>query len=112
MGSQHRCPEQDLAKALAALAHPARLAIMRRLSSRCCCCGEVVGGLELAQSTVSQHLKVLVAAGLVEMKPDRQRSLYRIDRKALSAAAQALSEFADACGAGPDRQPFGPSGNK
>jgi DNA-binding transcriptional ArsR family regulator len=104
-----RCPEQRLAVALAALSHPARLAILRSLSARCCCCGEVVGELNLAQSTVSQHLKVLVAAGLVEMKPDRQRSLYRIDRKALSAAAEGLSAFADACGAGPAARRCGPS---
>jgi DNA-binding transcriptional ArsR family regulator len=107
-----RCPEQRLAVALAALSHPARLAILRRLASRCCCCGEVVGGLDLAQSTVSQHLKVLVAAGLVEMQPDRQRSLYRIDREALSSVAEAFSAFADACGAGPDTRRCGPSDEK
>lgn len=106
------CPEKQLAVALAALSHPARLAILRRLSSRCCCCGEVVGGLDLAQSTVSQHLKVLVAAGLVEMQSDRQRSLYRIDRKALSSIAQALSAFVDACGANPEVLRCGPSDEK
>jgi DNA-binding transcriptional ArsR family regulator len=105
----HGCPEKQLAVALAALSHPARLAILRRLSSRCCCCSEVVGGLDLAQSTVSQHLKVLVAAGLVEMQSDRQRSLYRIDRKALSSAAEALSAFADACGAVPQARRCGSS---
>jgi DNA-binding transcriptional ArsR family regulator len=107
-----RCPERQLAVALAALSHPARLAILRSLSARCCCCGEVVGELDLAQSTVSQHLKVLVAAGLVEMKPDRQRSLYRIDRKALAAVAEALSAFADTCGAGSAASRCDPSGNK
>ena len=106
-----RCPEQRLAVALAALSHPARLAILRSLSARCCCCGDVVGELDLAQSTVSQHLKVLVAAGLVEMKPDRQRSLYRIDRKALASVAEALSAFAEACGAGPAARRCDPSGN-
>ena len=39
---------------------------------------------DLAQSTVSQHLKVLVEAGLVKFAPDRQRSRYEIDREALA----------------------------
>ena len=56
---------------LGALSHPARLAILRSRCSVARCYllpgrGEV-GELDLAQSTVSQHLKVLVAAGLVEM---------------------------------------------
>ena len=40
--------------------------------------------LDLAQSTVSQHLKVLVEAGLVRFSPERQRSRYEIDREALA----------------------------
>jgi len=98
-GTDGRCAEQGLASSLAALSHPARLAILRRLSAQCCCCAEVVGGLDLAQSTVSQHLKVLVAAGLVEVRPDAQRSLYRINHAALAATAEALSAFARGCGA-------------
>ena len=66
---------------LAALSHPARLAILRHLSMRgCSCCKDVVETIDLAQSTVSQHLKVLVEAGLVRYAPDRQRSRYEIDR--------------------------------
>jgi len=98
-GSDVRCTEQGLAVALAALSHPARLAILRRLSAQCCCCAEVVGGLHLAQSTVSQHLKVLVAAGLVDVRPDAQRSLFRVNHAALAAASEALSAFARGCGA-------------
>ena len=49
-----------------ALGHPARLEILRLLAQRkTCVCGEVVRELPLAQSTVSQHLKVLKDAGLV-----------------------------------------------
>ncbi|MBX3570596.1 MAG: winged helix-turn-helix transcriptional regulator [Rhizobiaceae bacterium] len=92
-----------LAARLAALSHPARLAILRTLSGQCCCCGDVVGRLDLAQSTVSQHLKVLVSAGLVKVSPDRQRSIYRIDRDAVAATAGALARFAgDCCVAGGD----------
>ncbi len=75
-----------LAVRFAALSHPARIEILRHLAQHdCCCCGDVVQKLDLAQSTVSQHLKILVEAGLVSFEPDRQRSRYRIDRAALAA---------------------------
>ena len=50
-----------------ALGHPARVAIVRLLAARTSCtCGELVAALPLSQSTVSQHLKELKAAGLVQ----------------------------------------------
>ena len=54
----------------------------------CCCCKDVVDTVDLAQSTVSQHLKVLVEAGLVRYAPDRQRSRYEIDRAAVAIAVE------------------------
>ncbi len=57
---------QRLAELAKALAHPARVAIMRILSTRTdCVCGDIVAELPLAQSTVSQHLKILKDAGLI-----------------------------------------------
>jgi len=94
-------PIGDFAGRLNALAHPARIEILRHLSaSGCCCCKDVVETLDLAQSTVSQHLKILVAAGLVRYAPDRQRSRYEIDRRAMADLARSLSGFADDCCAG------------
>lgn len=91
-----------LAVRLAALAHPARIEILRHLSSNgACCCKDVVGTLDLAQSTVSQHLKVLVSAGLVRYAPDRQRSLYAIDRDAAASLSQSVSTLLDTCCAEP-----------
>ena len=46
--------------------------------------------VDLAQSTVSQHLKVLVEAGLVRYAPDRQRSRYEIDRAAVASLSKAV----------------------
>ena len=87
-----------LAGRLAALAHPARLEILRHLSEmENCCCKDVVGRLDLAQSTVSQHLKVLVEAGLVRLTPNGQRSLYRIDREAFSGLSDAFSQLLSTC---------------
>jgi len=59
--------EMEMAKYAKALAHPARIAILNLLKSRnACICGDIVDELPLAQSTVSQHLKALKNAGLIE----------------------------------------------
>ena len=87
-----------VAARLAALSHPARIEILRHLSaSRSCCCREVVDHLDLAQSTVSQHLKILVEAGLVRFEPDRQRSRYEVDRAALADVSASLSALVKSC---------------
>lgn len=92
-----------LAPKLAALSHPARIEILQYLAgSGCCCCKDVVGHLDLAQSTVSQHLKVLVDAGLVRFAPEKQRSRYEIDREALAGLSISVSSFIDSCCAAPD----------
>lgn len=87
-----------LAARLAALAHPARLEIVRHLAgSPACCCGDVVRRIGLAQSTTSQHLKVLVEAGLVTFSPDRQRSRYALDHEALAELSSSLGALAVSC---------------
>ncbi|MDQ6435134.1 metalloregulator ArsR/SmtB family transcription factor [Mesorhizobium sp. LHD-90] len=89
---------ERLALRLGALSHPARLEILTHLADAdCCCCKDVVGRLDLAQSTVSQHLKVLVEAGLVRVRQERQRSIYEIDRGALADTASRVTALADAC---------------
>ena len=58
--------DEELAALTKAVGHPARVQILRLLSRRVACvCGDIVNELPLAQSTVSQHLKVLKEAGLV-----------------------------------------------
>jgi ArsR family transcriptional regulator len=91
-----------LAARLGALSHPTRLEILRYLAERQCCCKDVVGQLDLAQSTVSQHLKVLVDAGLVQLTTERQRSLYRIDRAVLAETSRSVAGIVAACCAGGD----------
>lgn len=93
--------EENVAAGLAALSHPARLRILRHLACcPACCCRDVVERLDLAQSTVSQHLKVLVDAGLVRFSPDRQRSRYELDRAALKTLSSTLSALVDDCCSG------------
>ncbi|MFN2456742.1 MAG: ArsR/SmtB family transcription factor [Chitinophagaceae bacterium] len=75
--------EQELALFAKALSHPARIAILKVLANRGeCICGEIVEVLPLAQSTVSQHLKELKDAGLIEGNVDGPRSCYCINWKA------------------------------
>ncbi|MDR6954232.1 ArsR family transcriptional regulator [Ancylobacter sp. 3268] len=85
-------PDELLAARLRALGHPARLAILRALAARdTCLCGEIVRGLSLAQSTVSQHLKVLKEAGFIAGTVEGPRSCYCLDRGNLAAFAAEFS---------------------
>jgi ArsR family transcriptional regulator, arsenate/arsenite/antimonite-responsive transcriptional repressor len=92
------CNLNEMAARLGALAHPARLHILKHLSSRpACCCKEVVECLDLAQSTVSQHLKILVEVGLVTYRPERPRSRYEVDREALASLSRGVAGLIDMC---------------
>jgi len=76
--------DNELAGLARALSHPARVAIVRYLAARgTCVCGQIVDVLPLAQATVSQHLKVLKAAGLVQGEVDGPRTCYCVNPEAL-----------------------------
>jgi ArsR family transcriptional regulator len=65
-------------RALKAMAHPARLAVVDALAGGelCVCDLQVKVGSDL--STVSRHLKLMADAGLIESRRDGQRILYRL----------------------------------
>jgi DNA-binding transcriptional ArsR family regulator len=84
--------EQELADFAKAMSHPARIAILKLLAERNeCICGELVELLPLAQSTVSQHLKELKSAGLIEGSIDGPRSCYCINWKAFQKFSDTLT---------------------
>lgn len=86
--------ENELAELAKALGHPARIAILKELASRnTCVCGEIVNVLPLAQSTVSQHLKELKAAGLITGTVEGVKSCYCINW----AAIERLRLLLDLC---------------
>jgi ArsR family transcriptional regulator, arsenate/arsenite/antimonite-responsive transcriptional repressor len=86
--------EQELAEFAKALSHPARIAILKVLAQRNeCICGDIVEELPLAQSTVSQHLKELKNAGLVQGTIDGPRSCYCINWKAFEKFNNDLSSL-------------------
>ena len=68
-----------------ALGHPVRIRILQYLKqANRCVCGEIVEILPLAQSTVSQHLKILKEAGLVVGEIDGPCTCYCLDKKKLA----------------------------
>jgi ArsR family transcriptional regulator len=67
-----------------ALGHPARIRILRLLLARkTCICGDIVLEVGLAQSTVSQHLKVLKKAGFILGNIEGPKTCYCVEREAL-----------------------------
>ncbi len=86
-------PDDDIANMMRALGHPVRLSILRTLAAQRdsdCCCTDLMQCLPLAQSTVSQHIKVLLDAGLVERHPKGTRNCYKL-------RSDRLAQFGGAC---------------
>ena len=76
--------DEQLAGLAKALAHPIRVRILRMLAKRDArMCAEIVDELPLAQSTVSEHLRILRAAGLIAAREDGLRTGYCIDPTSL-----------------------------
>ncbi len=76
--------DEELAALAKAVGNPARVQILRLLVRReACICGDIVDELPLAQSTVSQHLKVLKDAGLIRGEIDGPRICYCVEPRAL-----------------------------
>src|SRR5438270_13847927 len=88
--------ENRMAKYAKALAHPARIAILKLLTSKNACqCGSIVEELPLSQSTVSQHLKELKDAGLIKGEIEGTKVCYCIDEKQWKAAQAAINQLFD-----------------
>lgn len=86
--------DEQLARYAKALGHPARVKIIRILArQRECICGEVVAELPLAQSTVSQHLKILKRSGLIQCEVDGPRVRYCIAPRALRRFSALVSQL-------------------
>jgi len=76
--------DEELAKLAKAIGHPARVHILRMLSRKeARVCSQIVDELPLAQSTVSEHLRILKDAGLVRSSQDGPRIGYCINYETL-----------------------------
>lgn len=85
--------EEDihLAEIAKALAHPARIAILKYIAKQSACiCNDIVEELPLSQSTISQHLKALKNVGLIAGEIDGPRTCYCLNE---DLCGRALSEF-------------------
>ena len=83
--------DRELAGLAKALGHPVRVRIMRLLLERTtCCCGDLVDELPLAQATVSQHLKVLRDAGLIQGTISGPQVRYCANRTRLEELSELL----------------------
>jgi len=86
--------QNRLAIMLKALAHPARIAILQHIiNANACICGSLVDELGLAQATVSQHLKELKNAGLIQGSIEGTSVCYCIEPMAWSLLESLLGDF-------------------
>ncbi|MFN7312430.1 MAG: ArsR/SmtB family transcription factor [Bacteroidota bacterium] len=76
--------QNQTANLLKALAHPARIAIVEYLLKvNSCICGDIVNETQLAQPTISQHLKELKNAGIIKGNVEGNSICYCLDEKVI-----------------------------
>ena len=86
--------QNKLATMLKALGHPARIAIIQHIiKSNTCICGDLVDELGLAQPTISQHLKGLKNAGIIQGTIEGTSVCYCIDPKVWKQLKTNLDSF-------------------
>ena len=86
--------DKELAGLAKALGHWLRVRIVRLLAQRTrCVCGELVGELPVAQSTVSQHLKILKQAGLIRGTIDGPRVCYCLEPSAVQRLRELVNDL-------------------
>lgn len=86
--------QNKLAIRLKAIAHPARIAILQQLiQANACICGDLVDELGLAQPTISQHLKELKNAGLIQGTIEGVSVCYCIEPKAWAELQQEVGRL-------------------
>jgi ArsR family transcriptional regulator len=99
-------PDEETARLAKALGHPARVKILRFLLEREeCVVGAIVDELPLAQSTISQHLKVLREAGLIHGEVDGPRICYCADESRIERLRGLLEHLTSAERAHPAPEP-------
>jgi ArsR family transcriptional regulator, arsenate/arsenite/antimonite-responsive transcriptional repressor len=93
---------ETIAAVAKALGHPARIRIVRLLLERQSCIGgDIVDDIGLAQSTVSEHLRILKAAGIIQGEIEHPRICYAIRPESLAPLAGLLDAILDQSGRTP-----------
>jgi predicted transcriptional regulator len=91
---RYRDDELAMASVAKALSHPVRLKILKLLAGETCCfTGELTGLIPMAQSTISQHLKALLEAGLIQGEINPPKVKYCINREQWTQARTLFGDF-------------------
>lgn len=86
--------EEQIARFAKAMGHPARMAILRFLAAQeSCFFGDIHEVLPIAKATVSQHLKELKEAGLIQGEIETPKVRYCINRANWAVARELFSGF-------------------
>lgn len=92
------CDKERLARFAKALGHPTRIAIMQFLiKQQSCYFGEINEELPIAKATVSQHLKELKDAGLIQGEIEMPKVKYCINKENWQLAKDLFGEFFSQC---------------
>lgn len=84
----------QLAEIAKALAHPARIRILKILTDmNVCMCGDIVDQLPLSQATVSQHLKELKRVGLIQGNVEGPKTCYCVNSTFIDLARKQFSDL-------------------
>lgn len=90
--------EEQIARLAKALGHPTRITILRFLAAQnSCYFGDIHDELPIAKATVSQHLKELKEAGLIQGEIETPRVKYCLNRENLQIAHDLFDAFFDDC---------------
>ncbi len=86
--------QNEIAAMAKAIAHPARIAILQYLvKTKACVCGDIVDEIGLAQATVSQHLKELKTAGIIQGNIEGVSVCYCINPKVWRQYKELFNSF-------------------
>lgn len=98
MNPRASASDETLAETARALAHPARIRIVRLLlKKQRCIGGDIVDETGLAQSTVSEHLRILKEAGIVVGEIERPRVCYSLSSERLSDLSELIARVESCC---------------
>lgn len=93
----HTSEQNHLAETFKAMGHPARIAIIQYIATHPdAICTTIVEEMDLAQSTISQHLSELKRSGIIEGKAKGKKMIYRINVDRLYEVKQTLNHFFNA----------------
>jgi ArsR family transcriptional regulator len=95
VSAAHPAEDETIALLAKALGHPARIGILQMLHEKQSCIGcDIVDEIGLAQSTISEHLRILKAAGIITGSIERPRVCYSLNPAALEPLRRFLDDVA------------------